>query len=372
MAQIVGKVLLSGVDVIVMEYYRNIDRSRIQFDFIMDGDNETPIDQEIKELGGRVYKVDPYEHNIKKNMKQCYEILRENQYSIVHAHLNTLSVFPLYEAWRAKIPVRIAHNHSTAANGEVKKTVMKYMLKPFAKKFATHYSACSTVAGRWLFGDYSYDSGEVKLVNNAINIEKFSFNKQVRDRIRNDLNLKEKLVIGHVGRFVYQKNHAFLIDIFYEIHKRNKNTILMLIGSGGLEQSIKEKVATLRLTDSVLFLGLREDVSELMQAMDVFVFPSHYEGLGMVVIEAQAAGLRTIVSEAIPEEAKLTDLFEYCSLSQPARYWAEIVLNCYDGNERRQRNNELRQSGYDIVTAADELREWYEWLYKNVRVHSNS
>lgn len=367
-AHVVGKVLLSGVDTVVMEYYRHIDRSRVQFDFIMDGYNETPIDQEIKRLGGQVYKVEPYEKNILKNVHQCEAIFRDNGYKIVHSHLNTLSVFPLYAAWRAKVPVRIAHNHSTAAQGEGKKTLLKYMLRPFAKLFATHYCACSVYAGRWLFGDSFYNSGKVHLIKNAINIDKFSYNKGIRNRIRRELHLEDKFVVGHVGRFVYQKNHTFLIDIFYEVKKRKPNAILMLIGSGELEGDIKRKVKSLGLSDWVIFLGTRADVCGLMQAMDVFVFPSNYEGLGMVAIEAQAAGLRTIVSEAVPEEARVTELLEYCRLDQSAKYWADRVLACLENSnyQRFKIDDKLRRAGYDIVQAAEQLKSWYEKL-ANIR-----
>ena len=360
----VGKVLLSGVDTVVMEYYRHIDRKKVQFDFIMDGYNETPIDQEIKRLGGQVYKVEPYEKNILKNVHQCEAIFRDNGYKIVHSHLNTLSVFPLYAAWRAKIPIRIAHNHSTAARGEGKRTILKYMLRPFAKVFATHYCACSAYAGRWLFGDSFYNSGKVHLIKNAIDIDKFSYNEGIRNRIRREMHLENKLVVGHVGRFVYQKIHTFLIDIFYEVKKRNPDAILMLIGSGELEGDIKKKVESLGLADCVLFLGIRTDVCDLMQAMDVFVFPSNYEGLGIAVIEAQAAGLKTFVSEAVPEEANVTELVEYCRLDQPAEYWAKRVLSCFENSnyERSKTVDKLRRSGYDIKMAGEELQKWYEKL----------
>lgn len=363
-AHIVGKVCLSGVDTIIMEYYRNIDRSKVQFDFIMDGYNETPVDQEIKRLGGQVYKVEPYEQNMLNNIRQCEAIFRDNDYKIVHSHLNTLSVFPLFAAWRAKVPIRIAHNHSTAAKGEGKRTVLKYMLRPFARLFATHYCACSAYAGKWLFGEKFYNSGKVHLIKNAINIDKFAFDEQVRKKVRRKLNIDQKFVVGHVGRFVYQKNHEFLIDIFAEVYKRNKNALLMLVGSGELEQAIKEKVNSLGLSDSVLFLGTRTDVADLMQAMDVFILPSHYEGLGIVAIEAQAAGLKTIVSEAIPEEAKITKLLEYCRLDQLASVWAEKTLVCCRNEtyERRTQYGELEQAGYDIKGAAKELSEWYEGI----------
>lgn len=363
-AHLIGKANLSGVDTVVMEYYRNIDRQRIQFDFIIDGYDETPIDCEIMELGGQIYKVEPYEHGLIESMRQWYDIFKENRYSIVHSHLNTLSVFPLFAAWLAKVPIRIAHNHSTAAGGEGIKTILKHILRPSAKFFSTHYCTCSSIAGKWMFGEQVYNAGKVHLIKNAINVDKFSYDVKVRDKVRQELNIEEKWVIGHVGRFAYAKNHDFLINIFHEIYKSEQNAILMLVGAGELELEAKQKVERLGLADSVLFLGKRTDVSELMQAMDVFVFPSNYEGLGMAVIEAQAAGLQTIVSEAVPKEADITGLFEYCSLSQTASVWAERVLaHCRSETyTRRKHNREVNEAGYDIIIAADKLRKWYEGL----------
>lgn len=369
-AQVIGKANLSGVDTVVMEYYRHIDRSRIQFDFIMDGYDDTPIDEEIRELGGRVYKVEPYEQNMVKSIRQWYALFKENRYAIVHSHLNTLSVFPLYAAWLARVPIRIAHNHTTSSPGEGKKTFMKYCLRPFARLFATHYCACSEMAGKWLFGKYVYNAGQVRLIKNAINIDKFSYDKQVRERVRKNLNLEVKFVVGHVGRFVYQKNHTFLLDIFHEIHKGNNHALLMMVGSGEQEQKIRQKVESLGLSDSVLFMGTRLDVADLMQAMDIFILPSYYEGLGIVVVEAQASGLLAVLSEAVPEEAKATELVEYCRLSQPALVWAEKALFFYKNEvyERREQDHELRQAGYDIAEAAEDLLEWYESIVSNSKI----
>lgn len=369
-AQVIGRANLSGVDTVVMEYYRHIDRSRIQFDFIIDGYEETLIDEEIRELGGRIYKAEPYERNIIKSVQQWTTFFRENRYPIVHSHLNALNVFPLYAAWRAKIPVRIVHNHSTSAPGEGIRTALKYLLRPGAKLFATHYCACSTLAGKWLFGERLYNAGQVYLIKNAINISKFSYNPQTRERVRRAFDLEGKLVVGHVGRFVYQKNHTFLLDIFQEIHSRNEETVLMLVGSGELEQAMKCKADILGLTDSVMFLGTRTDVADLMQAIDVFVFPSNYEGLGMAAIEAQTAGLPTVVSEAVPEEAKVTGLLEYCGLSQSASVWAEKILACYGEKayNRRNQDEELTRAGYGIIGEADALLRWYESIDVNSKI----
>lgn len=362
---IIGKVEMGGVQAVVMNYYRNIDKTKVQFDFIIDGYNETPIDKEIESMGGKVYKIEPYEKNIFKNMLQCYKIFKTNKYTIVHCHLNTLSVFPLFVAWICKIKIRICHNHSTAAKGEGKKNLIKYILLPFSKLFATHYCACSELSGRWIFGNNFYNKGKVKLIKNAIDINKYSYNKSVRDKKREQMNLNNKFVIGHVGRFVYQKNHNFLIDIFNEAYKINNNLILILVGDGRLKNQIQYKVKNLGLKDNILFLGNRFDVPELMQAMDLFLLPSFYEGLPVVGIEAQAAGLKCIFSDSITYETKITDLVEFISLNKSSKYWANQIIKYSNGYNRENTDIRIKKARYEIKIAAHNLLLWYKKLLYN-------
>lgn len=362
---IIGKVEMGGVQAVVMNYYRNIDKTKVQFDFIIDGYNETPIDEEIKSMGGKVYKIEPYEKNIFKNMLQCYKIFKTNKYTIVHCHLNTLSVFPLFVAWICKIKIRICHNHSTAAKGEGKKNLIKYILLPFSKLFATHYCACSELSGRWIFGNNFYNKGKVKLIKNAIDINKYSYNKSVRDKKREQMNLNNKFVIGHVGRFVYQKNHNFLIDIFNEAYKINNNLILILVGDGQLKNQIQYKVKKLGLKDNILFLGNRFDVPELMQAMDLFLLPSFYEGLPVVGVEAQAAGLKCIFSDSITYETKVTNLVEFIGLNKSPKYWANQIIKYSDRYNRENTDIQIKKAGYEIKIAAHNLLLWYKKLLYN-------
>ena len=288
--EIVGKWIGGGVESVIMNYYKNIDKSKFQFDFVCDNDSTNIPYDEIEKLGGRVILVPPYQ-KVFKYHKELKRIFKENKYKIVHSHINTLSVFPLFAAKCAGVKVRIAHSHSTTNKKEWKKNLLKIALRPFSKVFATNYMCCSELAGRWLFGDKEYDKGNVYLLNNAIDLDKFKFDKKIRNKKRKELNVSDDmLVIGHIGRFVEQKNHRFLIDIFNEIYKKNNKSILLLAGQGPLVEGIKEKVDKLGLIDNVLFLGQRNDASELYQAFDVFLLPSLYEGLPVVGVEAQAAG----------------------------------------------------------------------------------
>ena len=268
-----------GVESVVMNYYRNIDRDKIQFHFLCDEDStDIPYD-EIEKLGGKVIVIPPYQ-KLFKYQKELYKIFKENNYKIVHSHINALSVFPLRIAKKAGVPIRIAHSHSTSNKKEWKKNILKMILRPFSKLYANKYFACTEYSGKWLFGKKVVERKELNVINNAIDLKKFEFNKNTREDLRKKLGIKEDvLVIGHVGRFMKQKNHEFLIDVFEKAIKQDDNIYLILVGQGPLEDKIKEMVKEKGIEDKILFLGQRNDVNKLYQAMDIFVLPSLYEGL---------------------------------------------------------------------------------------------
>ena len=357
-AHIIGKWLGGGVESVVMNYYRHIDRTKIQFDFLCDEDSTNIPYEEIEQLGGRVILIPPYQ-KVFKYQKELIRIFKKNNYKIVHSHINTLSVFPLRAAKKAGVKVRIAHSHSTTNKKEWKKNLLKQVLRPFSKVYATNYMCCSELAGRWLFGDKTYDSGKVYLLNNAIDLDKFKYNESLRKEKRKGLNIKDDtLVIGHIGRFVAQKNHTFLIDIFNELHKKNPSSLLLLVGQGPLKEEIENKVKELELDDSVRFLGQRNDTNELYQAFDVFLFPSLYEGLGMVLIEAQCGGLTCIASTEVPKIAKLTELVYFLSLNQNVNKWADEIIKCKN-IKRISRVKEIANGGYDINVESKKIVEEY-------------
>lgn len=358
-AQIIGKWLGGGVEAVVMNYYRHIDRSKIQFDFICDSDSTNIPYDEIKKLGGKVILVPPYQ-KVFKYHKELKKVLKEGNYKIVHSHINTLSVFSLFAAKCAKVPVRIAHSHSTTNKKEKKKNLLKQVLRPFSKLFATDYMCCSELAGRWLFGNKEYDKGNVYLLNNAIDLDKFKYDEKVRNKKRKELKVKDStLVIGHVGRFVEQKNHRFLIDIFNEVHKKNKDSILLLIGQGPLMEEIKVKVKNLKLEKYVKFLGQREDVNELYNAMDVFLLPSLYEGLPVVGVEAQANGLLCIFSDDMTKDIKIIDSTMFISLQQDSSELAQIILDKHEKVSNKKNLKKMCNEGFDINLQASKLIHTY-------------
>lgn len=364
-ASVIGRYIGGGVEAVTINYYRNIDKNKVQLDFICDEDSTNIPYEEIEKMGGKVIIIPSYSKPFKYH-KELKRVLKEGNYKIIHSNINTLSVFSLFAAKCAGVPVRIAHSHSTTNKKEKKKNLMKQVLRPFSKMFATDYMCCSELAGRWLFGNKEYDKGNVYLLNNAIDLDKFKYNESLRKKKRKELGIKDDtLVIGHIGRFVAQKNHDFLIDIFNEIHKKNNNSILLLAGQGPLMEDIKNKVKELNLEDSVKFLGQRNDANELYQAFDVFLLPSLYEGLPVVGVEAQAAGLLCYLSDDMTKETKVLDITKFMSLNNTPEEWADSILDDVKKYKRIDTSKEMTAKNFNIKEEAKKLEEYYLNLYSN-------
>ena len=362
-ASVIGRYIGGGVEAVTINYYRNIDKNKVQLDFICDEDSTNIPYKEIERMGGKVIIIPSYSKPFKYH-KALKRVLKEGNYKIIHSNINTLSVFSLFAAKCAGVPVRIAHSHSTTNKKEKKKNLMKQVLRPFSKVFATDYMCCSELAGRWLFGDKEYDKGNVYLLNNAIDLDKFKYNESLRKMKRKELDIKDDtLVIGHIGRFVAQKNHDYLIDIFNEIHKKNNNSILLLAGQGPLMEDIKNKVKELNLDDSVKFLGQRNDANELYQAFDVFLLPSLYEGLPVVGVEAQAAGLLCYLSDDMTKETKVLDITKFMSLNNTPEEWANNILDDVKKYKRIDTSKEMTDKNFNIKEEAKKLEEYYLNLY---------
>ena len=357
-AHVIGKARNGGVEAAVLNYYKYIDRTKIQYDFLIYEDSTHIPEQFIKDLGGNIIIIPPYQKPFAYH-KALYQLFTRNHYPLVYSHINTLSVFPLFAAWRAGVPIRAAHGHTTAGRGEFKRNVMKYTLRNFSRTFATEWCACSRLAGAFQFGRKAMDSGRVIIWPNAIEVERFAFNEAVRQEMRKYLKLEDKFVVGHAGRFMKQKNHSFLIDIFAEIHRRRDDAVLLLMGDGPLMDDITAKVMRLGLNDCVIFAGNVSDMERYYQAMDVFVFPSLYEGLGIVAVEAQVCGLPVLCSTEIPDEAKICDALRFMSLKDSAADWAREALRISNGHIRRDMSSYAREAGFDVKAQAKKLTEWY-------------
>jgi len=365
-AQVMGKWVGGGVESVIMNYYRHLDHSKVQFDFICDEDSTRIPYDEIKKLGGRVFLVPKYQ-NLPKYLKALEKLFKENKYRIVHTNINTLSVFPLYAAKKAKVPIRISHSHSTSNPKEWKRNLIKNILRPFSKRYATDYFACSELAGRYLFGNKAFDQGEVKIIHNAIDIEKFKFDEVARKKLRKEFGINDStVVIGHVGRFVQQKNHTFLVDVFKEYHKKNPDSKLLLVGSGPLEDEIRKKVEKLSLKGSVFFLGQRDDIDKLYSVMDVFCLPSLYEGLPVVGIEAQAAGLSIIFSNGVTRETIISKNAKIVESQEVKAYIKKINKIIQDNKQGvEQRATATISENMNIKKEAIKLEKLY---YRPIKV----
>lgn len=349
-----------GAETMVMNYYRNIDRSKVQYDFMVHRQERGAYDDEIEALGGRIYRMPPIRPwNAREYRKIVGAFYTEHpQYKVIHSHMSELGYYDFQEAKKAGVPVRICHAHNRPYGIDLKSPVRWYY-KTMMIPFVTDLFTCGKESADWLFGK-KQEKRFVQL-NNAIDARQYAFCPLTRQRMREALGLAEdQLVIGHVGRFDPQKNHKFIIDIFQAVHQQNPKAVLLLIGNdagdGGKE--IHQKVEQLGLTQWVRFLGIRSDVADLMQAMDVFLFPSLFEGFGIVALEAQASGLPALVSERIPSECMITDLIHRESLKHGANQWANSVLQLVQ-TPRRNTYEEIKAAGFEIVENAKWLQEFY-------------
>ena len=347
----------NGLENRLMDSYRNIDRSIIQFDFMTNRSEAGEFDEEILRLGGRVFHMSRIAP--KSFFKYICELKRffqtHPEYKIVHSHLNTLSTWPLLMAKRAGVSVRIAHSRNASMDRNI-----KMLYKAFSRLFingqATDRFACSKSAGIWLFGKKHVEKENFHVIPNAIQLDRFLYSEEKRQNMRSKLGIAEnELAIVCVARFSQQKNHTYLLNVFYEIKKTKPNSKLYLVGQGELEAAIRAQIRTMGLDKSVVFLGSRTDVGDVLTAMDGFLFPSFYEGFGTVIIEAQCSALPMVASDTIPSETKLCDCVEFASIKEEPAVWANKLLCLIEETHRKDNSTLIRENGYDI-------RQSYTWM----------
>lgn len=357
-AQVMGYMNGGGVEQVVMNYYRHIDRSRIQFDFIVCEGSTLVPEREIAEMGGQVFVVPPYQR-LFDYQRELGILFREMGWTIVHSHVNSLSVFPLRAAKKAGISIRIAHSHNTSGRGEFAKNLVKSVLRTQANRYPTHRLACSCVAGKWLFGHKE----AFEVVPNAIDLDGFLFDRGVQADTRAELGLPaDCFALLHVGRFCTQKNHGFLLDVFARIVEIRPESILLLAGTGDLLYSVEARARELGLLGKIRFLGQRDDVRHLYMAADAFVLPSLYEGFGIAAIEAQVSGLPCFLSTEVTREVDITGTCRFLPLGDPI-VWADEIARC-DSTSRTFPNPKLLEE-YDINCAATKLARRYESMLSN-------
>ena len=345
-----------GTQALLMNIYRKIDRTKVQFDFLVVYKEKQFYDDEIEKMGGHVYKLSFREDlNLPKFQKDLAVFFTQHhEYKIVHCHAYTIGYFCLKAAKKAGIPVRIAHSHSNAAVHDVKLPLKLIMQKLFTR-YSTDLFACSEEAGKFAFKGKKFG-----IVQNAIDSQKFIADANIREEIRKALRVENKFVVGHVGRMQPEKNHDFLIDVFAELKKSKPDAELILVGTGPLEDKVKSKVVEKGLSDCVHFLGNRKDMNRIYQAMDVFVFPSLFEGLGIVAIEAQAAGVPIVCSEGLPPETDITPIYRKLLLSDGEEKWANAALEmAQNPSAHTNMQKYVIDAGFDMNVTAKYMEGYY-------------
>ena len=357
--QCVNNMHRAGLETMLMNYYRHMDRNEIQFDFLTHRPERADYDDEIERLGGRVYYAPRlYPQHYAAYFSFMKDFFREHpEYQIVHAHIDAMSFLPLLAAKRAGVPIRIAHSHSTSIDRDLKYPI-KQVFRRMLPAVANRRFACGQKAGEFLFRGKDFT-----LIPNAVEADRFRFDPLQRQRLRTELGLADCRVLGHVGRFSYPKNHEFLLDIFHAAARRDERARLMLLGTGENEGAIRAKVHTLGLEDKVLFLGSRVDVERFYQAMDVFVMPSRFEGVPLTGVEAQFASLPCLFSDRVPTEVAFTERCSFLPLETGADSWADQALACA---EQPRQGREIPASGFDIGVASGDLAAHYRRLLTEI------
>lgn len=352
-----------GTESLVINLLRKIDRKKIMFDFVVHSEAEGVYEKEVKELGAHIYRVPKYKgYNHLSYVKAWETIFSDHpEYKIVHGHVRSTASIYLKIAKEYGLTT-IAHSHSVSSGSGIAGRARQF----FQRNIVTHSDyklACSIYAGEWLFGENTVLNPDFYVMKNAINAETYLFNSKTRQTYRKDLGLTDKKVIGHIGRFHESKNHKRLVELFSSIKKVVPEAVLLLIGEGQLLPEIKQQVVKEGLSDSVMFLGSRDDAAQLYQAMDLFLFPSLYEGLGIAVVEAQASGLPSIVASSIPEEAIFTPFVNVFSLKEDNSIWISAAFSELGADKRWPVDLEdIKEAGYDI----DATAKWYESFVINL------
>lgn len=356
--QILDSINVNGTEMFIMNVFRNMDHNEIMFDFLVSQRTFSAFEKEFESHGSKIYTFTRRNRGILKHIASLKEFFRAHgkDYKVAHIHGNSFtSMMPLAEAKNHGIPIRIAHCHNTSTQG-IHNRLLHNLNRLRIDSIATDFFACSEAAKEWGFkGTKGF--GKALVVPNGIELEKFAFNETKRSEVRKELNLGDSFVVGNVAAFRDAKNHPFMLKTFKEITRRYQNAKLMLVGDGDGMGEMKEMAKRLRMEKDVLFLGSRSDIPDLLQAMDLFLFPSKYEGLGIVAIEAQAAGLPVMTSTHVPTETAATPLIQYLDLASGPEEWASKILEKTEGNDRSLQYDGMKK--FDIKTTCDLLRTVY-------------
>lgn len=377
-----------GIEAFLFANYRAMDREKVVFDFLVTRDQEEFYDEEIKRLGGKKIVLE-FKHkknsglNALSQAKAFYRFCKAQKHTYHVIHFQSIGAngfLDIMAAAMAGIPIRIAHSHiandykparnsSRVDAGKIRKiyvSIRQAIIRRLVSRYSTHYFACSKMAAEWMYTKKINKNCRYKIVNNPINIEKFRFSESERDRIRKDLCIQDKIVIGHVGRFVYSKNHLFLLETFAKAVEKDARLVLVLVGGGILKNNIEAKIEELGIRDKVIMYGETTEVNKVYNAFDLFVFPSHYEGLGIVLVEAQANGLSVLAADTIPEEVHICSNFEFMSLSKGSEEWANTILKKAKEERALENYRKVITAGYDIKDVSKSMQDTYCCLHNDM------
>ncbi|MCM1266987.1 MAG: glycosyltransferase family 1 protein [Bacteroidales bacterium] len=378
---VLGGVGLGGAESRIMDLYRRMDRDEIQFDFLIHSqavsrstkgaadskmENDTNVIKnqyyasEIASLGGRIFALPKFRvYNYFAYRKAVRDFFREHhEFQVVQGHMTSTAVIYLPIAKKAGVPITVAHARNAGVEKNLKGAATRFFRRNLAKK-ADFLFACSRLAGEDVFGKKAMEQGRVKVIHNAIEVKRFAFQEAVRKEMRETLGITDSLVLGHVGRFDYQKNHPYLLEVFAAVCKERKDAVLLLLGEGKARPAMEERCRELGIAERVRFLGNQKETERYYQAMDVFLLPSFFEGLPGVLVEAQAAGLKCLVSDTVTKEAQAADLVTWLAIDDPPERWAKEALK-QAAYVRRDTEKELTAAGFDVRTQAAAYTNFYQ------------
>lgn len=352
---------LNGISSVIMNYYKNMDKSDMKIDFVAINNIEKEYSKEFKENKSEVYILRRNDNPLKYFIN-LYKLMKSKQYDIVHIHGNSATVsIETVAAYFSKIPVRIVHSHNTTCSHKVLHKILYIIMK----KTYTNGFACGEDAGKWLFRDDDFE-----IIKNGIDLSKFRYDNKISEEYKEKINFRDKIVIGHVGNFVYQKNHNFLINVFNKLQELDEDVRLLLIGDGPLLSKMKEKVDNLNIGDKICFLGKSNEVNKYLQAIDLFLLPSHHEGLPVVLIEAQALGLQCLASDRVSKEANITGLVDFLAIDD-VNIWLKDILR-FEKNSKNIESfshDKIKTEGYDIYENAKKMKVLYEKYLMERRIN---
>lgn len=358
--EFVTRLEFGGVEAMLLNYFSNFENLEyFDIHIITQDINDQNCIKEFEKIGCKVHIVTHKRKSIWKNFKEIFRIMGTEKFDVVHTHMTMTNFYVLIMAKILRVPVRISHSHSSANDIGLQTKLSDFILKKLNKLPANVWMACGYDAGVFLFGKKDVDNGKVFVVKNAIDLKKFLPNERVRKHIRNKYGVKDEFLVGHIGRFMSQKNHKFVIEIFKEVLNINPSSKLLLVGDGELRAEVNKQVEFWDLESKVIFTGNVTNTNELYQAIDVFILPSLYEGLPVVSIEAQAAGLPCIISDKVDNRCAITQGIKFLSIEKSAKEWAKEILRCLENTRGYSSDEDLTKAGYNIEIEAKKLEDLY-------------